>query len=655
MNYVYRGLAVAGITLLSAAGAWARPPQWAQSLLAEDVAELGQGYMSVRLADTCTVRYTADQHVHRTYHGAIRILTQNGRSRARCSYGYNADTERVTAARAWLIGADGKEVASYAISDFLDAALRMNGIFWPQQRTLLLSESEKVEVKGALVWEIEVESQVSMDDLTWSFPDDMPTVFCALDVEAPPTGKLAWHASNGNVPLPSPGPTPGTLHWEEVKRRPRSGGEHPANFLPTPRSVAIRVVDPKSEGHEQSWSDLAKVTRDIMEPRIAAISPELSAKAAMLVAGKTKRWERVRALCNFAQKEITYLAVILDKDCLAGYRPHAADEVLKSRYGDCKDKTTLLIALLRAIGDNGDPMLVFSGNPTAVLPDWPSPRFNHVITCIRADDDVPTNWPVIDGGPLGRVVLFDPTNPFTPLGLLPREDQGGHGLIVAMHSPGLVPLPSGADELHSDIRMTVDELGDVTAKVVEMAAGNIAAEVHARRDADGNEKFKASLEARLHESVVHLDGLTWTDAWAPEKGRYELTLDFVAHRYARRAGSLMLVSPHLLISRERPTPWKTYHDGVVPGSTATLHRTVRIALPTGAVVEELPDAWQAEAPHATAKLTYRRDGNEIVYESEVTTAAAFLDKPSYEAQRAWSQKIEDAERRPIVLRVPQKQ
>jgi hypothetical protein len=655
MNHVYRGLVIAGIALASAVAASARPPQWAQMLLAEDVVELGQGYMSVRLADTCTVRYGADQHVHRTYHGGIRVLTTNGRSRARCSYGYNADTERVTAARAWLIGADGKEVASYDISDFLDAALRLNGIFWPQQRTLVLSESEKVEVKGALVWEFEVESQVSMDDLTWSFPDDMPTVLCALDVAPPPGGKLAWHASNGNVPLPSAGPAPGTLHWEEMKRRPRSGGEHPANFLPTPRSVAIRVVDPNSEAHEQSWSDLAKVTRGIMDPRITATSPELNAKAAMLVAGKTKRWERIRALSEFVQKEITYLAVILDKDCLAGYRPHAADEVLKSRFGDCKDKTTLLIALLRAIGENGDPVLVFSGNPTAVLPDWPSPRFNHVITCIRADDDVPANWPVIDGGPLGRVVLFDPTNSFTPLGLLPREDQGGHGLIVTNQSPGLVPLPTGSDQLHSDIHATVDELGDVTAQVVETAAGNIAAEAHARRDIDGNEKFKAALEARLHESVVHLDGLNWADAWAPEKGQYELTLDFVAHRYGRRAGSLMLVSPHLLTSRERPTPWKTYHDGVVPGGAATLHRTVRIALPPDATIEELPDAWQAEAPHASAKLSYRRDGNEVVYESEVMTTAAFLDKTSYEAQRAWAQKIEDAERRPIVLRVAQKQ
>jgi cellulose synthase operon protein C len=98
------------------------------------------------------------------------------------------------------------------------------------------------------------------------------------------------------------------------------------------------------------------------------------------------------------------------------------------------------------------------------------------------------------------------------------------------------------------------------------------------------------------------------------------------------------------------TPWKTYRDGVVPCLAETLRRTVRITLPAGCTVEEIPDAWQGEAPQGKASLTYRREGNDVIYESEISTNAGFLDKKNYEAQRAWAQKIEDADRRPIVVR-----
>lgn len=652
MRVIYRVRIVAwaaAALLFAGLTATAKPPAWAQTLLAEDVTELGKGYMSVRLADTSDVHYGTDQRVRKVNRGGIRILTENGRSRAICLQPYNADTERVIAARAWLISADGKNTDSYAINDFRDLANRENGIFWPQSRYLVLSVSDKVDVKGALVWEFEVESQVSMVDLTWFFPDDMPTLLCALDVAPAPGGKVEWHASNGDVPLPVSGAA-GALHWEETKRRPRSGGEHPSNFLPTIRSVAIRAVDAQGRGGVQSWPELAHAASDIMEPRIAAASVELRTKAAALTAGKTNRWDKIRALAEFAQKEITYLAVILDKDCLAGYRPHAADEVLKNRFGDCKDKTTLLIALLRAIGEDGKPVLVFSGNPIAVQPEWASPRFNHVITCVAADKDVPANWPVIDAGSLGHVVLFDPTNSFTPVGLLPQEDQGGYGLIVAAQSPGLVALPTSTSELRSDIRATIDDMGDLSVKMTRSATGNIAAEAHARRDVEGGDRYKAQLEGWLHDTVAHLEDLKWNETWSPEAARRELTMEFVARRYGRRTGSLMLVSPQVVSSRERMTPWKTFRDGVVPSRGETLKRTVRITLPPDCTIEELPDPWKGEAPQARASLTYRREGNDVIYESEITTTAAFLDKKSYEAQRAWSQKIEDADRRPIVVR-----
>ena len=63
-------------------------------------------------------------------------------------------------------------------------------------------------------------------------------------------------------------------------------------------------------------------------------------------------------------------------------QPHAAAEVLANQYGDCKDKDTLLEALLHAKGFTTTPALIGAG--IAPVPEVPSPAvFNHVITTVN--------------------------------------------------------------------------------------------------------------------------------------------------------------------------------------------------------------------------------------------------------------------------------
>ncbi len=163
-------------------------------------------------------------------------------------------------------------------------------------------------------------------------------------------------------------------------------------------------------GKIKTWADFASLTSDIIEPRIPA-NPAVAERAAALVKGKTDRWDRIRAITEFVQKEITYLSLTLEKDSLAGYRPHVPGEVLQGKLGDCKDKATLVVSMLRSIGEKAFVVLLYAGNPKAVSQDWPSQSFNHAIVAIAADESVPAQWPQIDGGTLGKLVLFDAIQP----------------------------------------------------------------------------------------------------------------------------------------------------------------------------------------------------------------------------------------------------
>ena len=112
-------------------------------------------------------------------------------------------------------------------------------------------------------------------------------------------------------------------------------------------------------------------------------------------------------------------AISASISAIGRYQPHTASEVLADQYGDCKDKDTLLEALLRAKGFSTSPALVGAG--IAPVPEVPSPAmFNHVITTVNL--------------PGGRIWL-DSTpmvSPYRYLGAIIRDQKA---LVVPADGP----------------------------------------------------------------------------------------------------------------------------------------------------------------------------------------------------------------------------
>ena len=76
-------------------------------------------------------------------------------------------------------------------------------------------------------------------------------------------------------------------------------------------------------------------------------TPEITQKARELTAGKTDFDGKARTLASFLQSEVRYVAIEIG---IGGYQPHPAGDVFHARYGDCKDKVTLLSTMLREVG-----------------------------------------------------------------------------------------------------------------------------------------------------------------------------------------------------------------------------------------------------------------------------------------------------------------
>lgn len=107
-------------------------------------------------------------------------------------------------------------------------------------------------------------------------------------------------------------------------------------------------------------------------------SPGVAAQAQALIAGKRTAGEQMASILDFVQNDIRYLGIEMGT---GSHRPSPPEQVLRQRFGDCKDKTRLLCALLRAAGfPTAVPALTHTWRGRTIAEWSPSVEvFNHVI------------------------------------------------------------------------------------------------------------------------------------------------------------------------------------------------------------------------------------------------------------------------------------
>jgi tetratricopeptide (TPR) repeat protein len=184
---------------------------------------------------------------------------------------------------------------------------------------------------------------------------------------------------------------------------------------------------------------------------------EIRAKADELTKGLTTDMDKTEALYDYVAKDFRYVSLSLG---LARYQPQAANDVLRNQYGDCKDKNTLLAALLEAEGLHSSSVLI---NTTRKLdPDVPSPaQFNHAITML----------------PLGKEeVWMDTTTEVAPFRLLVYTIRKKQALVIPFEgrahleeTPADPPMPDTEIE---EIQGKVDESGRLEATLTETLRGD---------------------------------------------------------------------------------------------------------------------------------------------------------------------------------------
>jgi hypothetical protein len=347
------------------------------------------------------------------------------------------------------------------------------------------------------------------------------------------------------------------------------------------------------------------------------VTPEITATAAELTRGAQSEREKVVALYNYVTK-LRYVAVPLGVN---SHRPHAAANVLKNRYGDCKDKANLFNALLKAVGITADLVLV--PRFRQAYDATPGLAFNHAISRVRlggdviwADttDDVARFGLLPPGDPGRKVLVIDGSTSLTEL---PLPEPAGHAIsldtrigaagdtiVVEAHATGYADY-----QLRAAARQTAQSGQPVLAEDLRLAAGafSLSGQSHTALEALDRD-FEWRGEGRLDGLVVTLpEGrgrLLRAPFWLPRE--WELA----AHQ---RRAPLLLNQGYPLLLKQR-VEW-------------TLPDSSHVALPAVASGGGLPLRWRLEwRQQSPTRLTAQLEIELARGELALRETAAFQDQ-----------------------------
>ncbi len=366
------------------------------------------------------------------------------------SFGYAADTESVEVKYVRVRKPDGTVVSTEAsAAQDMPAEVTRQAPLYSDQHQL------QVPVRSLSVGDrIEYEIVVHMRKAEapgefWSAQYFEPkTVSLDQQIELRfPAGKRVTVLSPGNKPVETAenGKTVYRWHAEQTKPTVAAPGG-PA--LAESDSAPPKLIPDVAWTTFASWAKVGEWYRSLAAGRDAPIAA-LQAKAAALTAGAMTDDEKIDRIYSFVSLQIRYIGIDFG---VGRFQPHTAAEVLANGYGDCKDKHTLLAALLAAAGFRADAVLIGAG--IHIDKDLPAPNsFNHVITAVERKDD--------------KRLWLDATAEVAPPGMLIASLRDEDALLILPTGEPLLTKTPAAPPFqafdHYEARATLDGNGKLHA------------------------------------------------------------------------------------------------------------------------------------------------------------------------------------------------
>jgi len=627
------------------------PPQWLRQAAGAAAGTYAKNVPAIMLHNEQIIRVDEDGRVTTTERCAIRMISNEGRRSALASVNYVTGSGKVRDIRAWMIRPSG-QVKKYGNDEVLDVAAAANDVF-NEVRVKLISARDDAEPGAVFGYEWTTEDRSVFTQFDWQFQDRLPALVSRFTIALP----AGWRAEGVmlNCEKLEPVVSGSTYTWElrELPYIEEEPASPPVTALAA--RLAVSYFPPAEKrlgaGVFNNWADVSRWLTGLSDSQ-ATVDDALAGKARQLAANAKTELERIQAIGGYVQG-VNYVSIQTGIGRGGGYRPHSAIDVFAKSYGDCKDKANLMRAMLKVAGIQSYLVSIYSGDPFYVRQEWPSPQqFNHCIIAVKVNDATQAAT-IVSHPSLGRLLIFDPTDDSTPVGELPDHEQGSLALIIAGEAGALIRMPESppeANRLERRAEVVLSPDGGITAGVHERAVGQSA--VNERREFRG--LSRADYVKRIEGWITRgATGATVSKVEPSDnsvEGKFALDIDFTAAHYGQLMQDRLLVFKPAIVSRRESlflTESFRKHPVVLPSLAYT--ETVRVTLPRGFEVDELPDAMKLDAPFGSYSTSYVVKDEQLNFTRTLLVRGATIPAKDYGKVRGFFASIRAAEQAPVVL------
>ncbi len=551
---------------------------------------------------------------------------------------------KVNGLKGWLIRSSGKVRKLKKKDQFRHAFGGQPGYY--DDRHNLAASFNGAEAGDIVAFEYAVEQKGWTSYLTgFTFQTQQPVQFTRFSVTIP----KGWetHVDSQHISDITFYRTDQTLEWVGKNMAFRPSEPLMPSWQNLARRIMVAPYDPNDseKTHFVDWSSVGEWISSIMSESALADAPVR--EIAQTIAGEAPNVRtKIERIAEYVRDEIRYVAVEIGE---GGYVPRRASLTLENRYGDCKDKSTLMRAMLGALDIQSVPALaLIDGSVKQELPT--AFQFDHCIVAL------PSEQFGADTSGLGSVradgwVFFDPTDTRHDLGGVSAGLSGSLALPSTMEGSDLVRIPERKSSQYRRIYRATARLetdGSISADVRVVDYGERATIRRASRKNRSGEEQLDDWREFLRETMptaVFSEFVSSSDAdsvW--------VSFHVIASGYAVRAGNLLLLRPDLIHAAGSPSlvkPERQY--SIWYGKPYRTEVEIEWTLPEGYQVEELPSGISDSCSLGEIMCGIKLEGSALRVSAAFIQTGATMDPSSYERVRKFDRSISAARNVTVAL------
>lgn len=342
--------------------------------------------------------------------------------------------------------------------------------------------------------------------------------------------------------------------------------------------------------------------------------------------------EKIRALYDYLGESTRYVSIQLG---IGGMQPMKAEEVYRTKFGDCKALSNYLKAMLEECGIGSD-YVILNTKRSRMYRDFASPaQANHAILRVPLEKD--TLW-------------LECTNTDVPLGYVHRQIAGHDAILFRNGAGKFVTLPQPADTLNRmvcSIDITLSEDGSARGRVQECYEGAQYDPKMSFGQLEATTRTDALLK-KLKIPMAGIDSVACKETEGPLP-RCEVNYVLASQRYFSVSGSRCFLPQ---------TPFRGYstyrererlNDLYIPTGYLDIV-IVRYRLPEGVRAETLPKPCKVTTPFGSYSLAIKAEGNILTVEQRTGVNRGTYPRETFEQYREFTAGRARAFNAGIVLR-----